>query len=135
MNNDNAYDYAAFIRDFQRRTKYLYANVETIATVGTPGYDGVHYQPLTYQRLAFEQFRQIARDFYGSTDTLQINSPDLRKVFFNARKDSISLVYDDQMQMVWTKDTATYSFATGARISYYQQKDFFYLISLEKMEK
>lgn len=127
LNNDNPYAYAATIRDFQRRTKYLFDNVETIATVGTPGYDGVHYESLTYQRLAYEQFRQIARDFYGSTDTLQINSPDSKKVFYNARKDSITLVYDDQMKMVWTKDTTTYSFATGERISYYQQKDFFYL--------
>lgn len=127
LDNSNAFDYAATIRDFQRRTKYLFNNVETIATVGTPGYEGVHYNPLAYQRLAFEQYRQLARDFYGSTDTSQINSPDVKKVFFNARKDSITLVYDDQMQMVWTKDTATYSFATGARMSYYQQKEFFYL--------
>ena len=129
LDNTNAYDYAATIRDFQRRTKYLFTNVETIATVGTSGYGGIHYEPLAYQQLAFEQFRQLTRDFYGSTDTVQINSPDVKKVFFNAKRDSITLVYDDQMQMVWTKDTATYSYATGVRISYYQQKDFFYLDS------
>ncbi|GAB3994841.1 hypothetical protein GCM10028807_33450 [Spirosoma daeguense] len=120
-------DGASALRDFQRRTKYLFKNVETIATVGTPGYDGVHYDGLANQRLAFEQFRQIARDFYGSKDTLQINSPDIKKVFYNARKDSISLVFDDQMQMVWKADTNFYSFATGAITSTRLQKDYFYL--------
>lgn len=123
----NPTDSAAAIRDFQRRTKYLFANVESIATVGTPEYDGVHYSGLAHQRLAYEQFRLIARDIYGSKDTLQINSPDIRKTFYNSRKDSITLVFDDQMQMVWKKDTTFYNFATGAQIAYRQQKDFFYL--------
>ena len=120
-------DSAAALRDFQRRTKYLYKNVETISTVGTPGYDGVHYSGVANQQIATEQFRQIARDIYGSTDTLQINSPDIKKVFYNARKDSITLVFDEQMQMVWTKDTTFISYATGAVQSHLEQKDFFYL--------
>lgn len=123
----NPTDSAAALRDFQRRTKYLFANVESIATVGTPGYDGVHYSGLAHQRLAYEQFRLIARDIYGSKDTVQINSPDIKKTFYNNRKDSITLVFDDQMQMVWKKDTTFYNFATGAQIAYRQQKDFFYL--------
>lgn len=120
----NPSDSAAALRDFQRRTKYLFSNVESVATVGTPGYDGVHYSGLAHQRLAFEQFRLIARDIYGSKDTLQINSPDIKKTFYNNRKDSITLVFDDQMQMVWKKDTTFYNFATGAQIAYRQQKDF-----------
>ncbi|WP_461151614.1 sialate O-acetylesterase [Spirosoma pulveris] len=124
---NNPQDSAAALRDFQRRTKYLFNNVETIATVGTPGYDGVHYSGLAHQRMAFEQFRLIARDIYGSNDTLQINSPDIKKVFYNSRKDSITLVFDDQMQMVWKNDTTFYNFATGAKIAYREQKDFFYL--------
>ena len=121
----NPEDQAAALRDFQRRTKYLFNNVETIATVGTPGYDGIHYSGVAHQRLAFEQFRQIARDIYGSKDTLQINSPDIKKTFYNVRKDSITLVFDDQM--VWKSDTTFYNFATGAKIAYRELKDFFYL--------
>ncbi len=124
---NNPEDSAAALRDFQRRTKYLFKNVETIATVGMPGYDGVHYSGLAHQRLAFEQYRLIARDIYGSNDTVQINSPDIRKTFYNTRKDSITLVFDDQAQMVWKSDTTFYNFATGARIAYRELKDFFYL--------
>lgn len=123
----NPQDSAAALRDFQRRTKYLFKNVETIATVGMPGYDGVHYSGLAHQRLAFEQYRLIARDIYGSKDTVQINSPDIRKTFYNTRKDSITLVFDDQAQMVWKSDTTFYNFATGAKIAYRELKDFFYL--------
>ncbi|WP_460972091.1 sialate O-acetylesterase [Spirosoma migulaei] len=123
----NRTDSAAALRDFQRRTKYLFKKVETIATVGTQGYDGVHYDPLAYQQLAFEQFRQIARDIYGSTDTLQINSPDVKKVFYNVRKDSITLVFNEQMQMVWKSDSSFYSFATGVKNYGRELKDFFYL--------
>ena len=120
-------DSSAAIRDFQRRTKYLFNNVETIATVGTPGYQGVHYEPLAYQQLAFEQYRQLARDVYGATDTLQINSPDIKKVVANARRDSITLVFDDQMQMVWTSDTTFFDFSPGGKNTVRQLKDYFYL--------
>jgi hypothetical protein len=117
---------AAALRDFQRRTKYLFANVEAIATIGASGYDGIHYDPPGHQQLAFEQFRQIARDLYGSKDTVQINSPDIKKVFYNLRKDSITLAFDNEMQMVW-KDTAYYNFATGEKLGSREMKDLFYL--------
>ncbi|QIP13018.1 T9SS type A sorting domain-containing protein [Spirosoma aureum] len=117
---------AAALRDFQRRAKYLFANVEAIATIGASGYDGIHYDPPGHQQLAFEQFRQIARDFYGSKDTVQINSPDIKKAFYNLRKDSITLAFDNEMQMVW-KDTAYYNFATGEKLGSREMKDLFYL--------
>ncbi|WP_080239444.1 sialate O-acetylesterase [Spirosoma rigui] len=123
---DGGQDGAAALRDFQRRTKYLYSNVETIATVGTPGYDGIHYSGLANQQLAAEQFRQIARDVYGSTDVNQINSPDIRKVFYNTRKDSITLVFDDEMKMSF-QDTTFYSFATGQTLYKRFMRDYFYL--------
>ncbi|QHV99818.1 sialate O-acetylesterase [Spirosoma endbachense] len=117
---------AAALRDFQRRTKYLFPNVDAIATIGASGYDGIHYDPPGHQQLAFEQFRQIARDLYGSKDTLQINSPDIKKAFYNLRKDSITLAFDNEMQMVW-KDTAYYNFATGEKLGSREMKDLFYL--------
>ena len=123
----NPQDGSAALRDFQRRTKFLFKNVETIATVGTPGYDGTHYTPSSYQRLAFEQFRQIARDVYSSKDTIQINSPDVKKAYYNARKDTITLVFDDDMQMVWQGDTTLYNAKTGAKIVTRYQKDYFSL--------
>ncbi len=117
---------AGMLRDFQRRTRQLFSNVETIATVGTRDYDGIHYFDSGYRQLAFEQFRLLARDFYGATDTLQIGSPDVQKVFYNARRDSVTLVFEPSMQMVW-RDTTYYSFATGAQMGRRFQKDAFLL--------
>ncbi len=126
---DTKIEGAAALRDYQRRTKYLFNNVETVATVGTPGlgFDGIHYVGEAHQQLAFEQFRQIARDVYDSKDTLQINSPDVKKAFYNARKDSLTLVFDEGMQMVYKADTAFYNFATSAKLYSRELKDYFYL--------
>ena len=120
---------AAALRDYQRRTKYLFSNVETIATVGTPGLgqDGVHYGPESHQQFALELFRKIARDVYGSKDTVQINSPDIKKVFYNARKDSLTLTFGEGAQMVYKADTAFYNIATGAKKYGRELKDYFYL--------
>ncbi len=104
---------AGELRDFQRRTKQLYPNLETIATVGATGYDGLHYSREGNIQIALEQYRQIARDFYGATNTDQINSPDVRKVFFNARRDSITLVFDADQQVRFPKDTVYYDFMRG----------------------
>jgi hypothetical protein len=124
----DTHDEAAAVRDVQRRTKYLFKNVETVATVGTLlGEDGVHYSGEMNQRLAFEQFRLIARDLYGSKDTSQINSPDIKKVFYNTRKDTLTLAFDEGMQMVYKADTSFYSYATGAVMYSRELKNYFYM--------
>ncbi|GAA4448266.1 hypothetical protein GCM10023189_05880 [Nibrella saemangeumensis] len=122
---------AAAIREVQRQVRYNFKNIESVATIGTPlGEDGVHYSAEANQQLALEQFRLIARDFYGSKDTVQIGSPDIKKVFYNTQKDSITLVFDGQMQMVWKNDTAFYSFSDGSLIVRRELKDYFFLDGL-----
>lgn len=117
---------AGRIRDFQRRTKKIYPNLETIATVGTSGFEGIHYTQGGYLQTANELFRQIARDLYQAPDTVQINSPDVQKAYYNSRKDTVTLVFDDRMQMVWPADSTLNDLTTGEA---YQRrmKDFIYL--------
>ena len=117
---------AGRIRDFQRRTKKIYPNLETIATVGTAGFEGIHYTRNGYLQTANELFRQLARDLYQSTDTVQINSPNIQKAYYNSRKDTVTLVFDDRMQLVWPADSTLNDLTTGEA---YQRrmKDFFYL--------
>lgn len=94
------------LRDFQRRLKTIYpVGLENIATVGTPGYDGVHYSLNGNRQIAREQARQVLRDVYGLADTLQINSPNIRKVVQNSRNDTLTLVFDPEMQMTWSADS------------------------------
>lgn len=117
---------AGAIRDFQRRTKTLYANLETIATVGTPGHDGVHYSTAGNLQIAGELFRQIARDVYASTDTLQINSPDIQRAYYNTSRDTLTMVFQDDMRMVWPADSTLTNPNTGTT---YQRRmvDFLYI--------
>lgn len=117
---------AGDLRDFQRRTPQLFPNVASIASLGAVGYDGLHYEPRANQQIALEQFRLIARDIYGSSDVNQINSPDIKKIAFNDRRDELTLYFDDEMQMVWPRDTLIYNYLTGRQVNR-SMKDFFYL--------
>nr|WP_293839803.1 fibronectin type III domain-containing protein [uncultured Arsenicibacter sp.] len=117
---------AGDLRDFQRRTPQLFPNLAAVATVGAVGYDGLHYEPRANQQLAFEQFRLIARDIYGSSDTQQINSPDIKKIAYNERRDELTLTFDDDMQMVWPPDSTIYNPLTGNQVTR-RMADFIYL--------
>jgi uncharacterized repeat protein (TIGR01451 family) len=120
---------AGSLRDFQRRTKSLYTNLETIATVGTPGFDGIHYATEGNLRITYELFRQMARDLYKATDTVQINSPSIQKAYYNVSRDTLTMVFEPTMQMVWPADTTLNDINTGMP---YQRKlkDFIYLDGL-----
>ncbi|MCU0326847.1 MAG: T9SS type A sorting domain-containing protein, partial [Spirosomaceae bacterium] len=96
---------ASELRDFQRRTKSLYNDIETLATVGTAGYDGLHYHPEGYRQTGLELSRLIGRDFFWTTDGYEINSPDLKKAFYSANKDSVILIFDNNLiEMVYQSE-------------------------------
>ncbi|MBO0933754.1 sialate O-acetylesterase [Fibrella aquatilis] len=99
-------DNAGELRDFQRRLKQIYpSGLENIATVGTQGYDGIHYSLEGNAQIAREQARQVLRDLYGQADTIQVNSPNVRKVIQNSQHDTLTLVFEPEMQLVWTADS------------------------------
>lgn len=112
-----------YVRDFQRRTKGLYPNVETIATVGTMNYDGVHYQVDGHKQTATEVFRILARDFYGSADVQNINSANIKQAYYtSAAKNEIALEFD--MPIVFPADTVLLK--KGVFVTR-KMKDYFYL--------
>lgn len=95
---------AGQLRDYQRRTKYIYDRVENITAIGLPDYDGIHYGLQGHIKSAEELFLQISRDFYGSTDTDNITCPNIQKVYRN-NKDNIILEFDKGQEIVWQNDT------------------------------
>lgn len=117
---------AGDLREVQRRSKQWSPLIETIATVGTYYYDGVHYTRPGNQQIATELSRQIARDFYGSTDTVQIDSPDIYKAYYNRNRDTLTLVFDDNQQLVWPKDSVLTSAKDGSRYTR-RMTDYIYL--------
>ncbi|MCY7349570.1 MAG: T9SS type A sorting domain-containing protein [Cytophagaceae bacterium] len=97
---------AGEVLEFQRRSASLYPKVVNLATVGTLGYDGVHYNAVGYIQTARQVFRLVGRDFYGSTDTLQITSPNLVKAFFTTpERKEIRLIFGVGQSLRWQSDS------------------------------
>ncbi len=103
------------VREIQRQFKKTYNNVHVMATCGLVGHDGCHYNDDGYLQMAEWIFRLVERDFYGAHDTLNIEAPDIREVYYqDANHTSIAIEYDQPV--IWPDDTLNHS-----------MKDYFYL--------
>ncbi|SDD79784.1 Por secretion system C-terminal sorting domain-containing protein [Dyadobacter soli] len=110
------------IRDHQRRLPDIHPDITSIATVGTTGFDGLHYSREGNKQSGAELSRLMLRDFYASTDTDNIDSPNLRKAFYNsAEKNSLTLVFDEGQALKYPEP---YRHPSGPLLDL---KDFFYL--------
>ncbi len=117
---------AADLRDYQRQIKKIFPKTEVISTIGNSGYDGGHYTVEGYKKIASDVFKLVSRDFYGSTDTLQITSPNVQKVYYSTvAKDEITILFDNSQKMVWTPDS-TNKQDDGTPRKYFM-KDYIYL--------
>lgn len=98
---------AGEIRDFQRRTKYLYPKTETFSTLGMPLYtDGIHYLIDGYQMLGKRLFQFLAPRYYGETDSTDVSCPDIKRAFYSSpQKNEITLVFDEGQNLKWPADT------------------------------
>ncbi len=94
---------AGFLRDYQRRTKYLLPKITTLSTVGTTGYDGLHYSLKGYSQTAYELSRIIGREIYNDNQSTQIYSPDIKKVYWENQK--LVLEFDEGMEMLYPQDS------------------------------
>lgn len=83
--------------------------------------DGLHFYPEGYENYGDRLFYQVMRDFYGSTDTLDIEPPNISKAYFTSDQlNEISLEFDNARQLVLQSDTLI---ADTLRLL----KDYFYL--------
>ncbi|TDE17399.1 sialate O-acetylesterase [Dyadobacter psychrotolerans] len=92
----------AIVRDYQRRLPQLFPDIRSISTVGTQGFDGLHYAHEGYVQNGLELSRLIARDFYQLKDTINIDSPSLKKAFYkNDERKQLILLFDEGQQIVY----------------------------------
>jgi hypothetical protein len=97
---------AGAIRDFQRRTPQLYPNVRAWSSLGTAGFDGLHYSTEGYRQHGQQWFRLVARDFYGAPETRNATNPTLRKAFYSTPDNGeITLLFDDGQDLTWQPDS------------------------------
>ena len=97
---------AGLLRDYQRRTKFIYPDVDNLTAIGTRGYDGIHYDTSGYSQTANELFRMLDRDFYGGKYASSVNSPNIQHAYFsNATKTELTLEFEKDQEMIWVEDT------------------------------
>jgi hypothetical protein len=97
---------AGKIRDFQRRTKYIYPKTDTFSASDLPGFDGIHYDLAGYQEFGRRIYHFVSPKFYGSPDSSNVDCPDIKKVFYSSeKKDEITLHFNQDQKLVWPKDT------------------------------
>lgn len=111
----------AEVRDYQRRLPNIYPDLRSLATVGTKEFDGLHYGREGNKQSGLELSRLIARDFYGLKDTVDINSPNIQKIYYKtAEKKQVILVFDEGQQLVYPEP-----FKPNGQVTL-DMKDFFY---------
>ncbi len=114
------------IRDYQRRTKYLYEKTDHFSTLGLELYDdGVHYLLDAYKELARRIFYFLEPRHYGVEFNPEVDCPDVQKIFYStSSKDEITLVFQPGQRMEWPKDS-TIKGENGADVVI-SNKDFFF---------
>ncbi len=107
------------IREFQRKTSTLYPKMNSFATVGQPGYDGVHYNRQGYATLATRLVNYLSPRHYGTPLAEGLRAPDIRKVYFEDPAASQLVLQFDQ-PVTWPADSV---------IGFYllSLKNFFYI--------
>jgi hypothetical protein len=119
------------LRDVQRTINASYPDCEVLSTLGTFGFDGLHYKMEGYVQSGIEVSRLIARDFLNSSDTLEINSPNIKSAYFSSKKDSLILEFDKNQRLVFPETIKDRNNNLSLNL-----KDYFYLdgksVSVEK---
>ncbi|HVZ40965.1 MAG TPA: sialate O-acetylesterase [Candidatus Kapabacteria bacterium] len=94
------------LRELQRTLQDSLPLVTSFASTGMPGHDGCHYSVDGYYTLAGQLYRLLARDFYGSDDTADIESPDIERAWYaSSAHDEIILRFQAGQQMTFPNDT------------------------------
>lgn len=63
------------LRELQRTFSDTFPDLITYSPMGVIGHDGCHYTAAGYDTIGVQLFRLLARDLLGSTDTIDIGSP------------------------------------------------------------
>ncbi len=131
LRNDTPNPVGGSVRDFLRRTKYLYPKTDHFGAIGTPHYDGVHYERSGFEEFGRRMYRFLAPTVYGSKDTDNVRTPDIKKAFYtNAEKKEITLIFDEGQDLKWPADTTVKG--QDGQPMVLSLKNFFYLDGNER---
>lgn len=91
------------VREVQRQLPEVYADLQVMSTTAAPTHDGCHYRNAGYHELGERISRLVLRDLYGSTDTSNVNAPNIQSAaWVDSTRDRILLTFEEEDDaMVW----------------------------------
>lgn len=104
------------VREMLRRLPAQYPDVTVLSTNGAPGHDSCHYYYDGYRELGDRVTRVVKADFYGSTDTEQINPPDVESITWLSATSLRLTVSDPEQQLTFEAGAEDEFFIDGARV-------------------
>ena len=108
----------ADVREFHRTLPDLYPDVEVMSTTAAPQYDGCHFHYVGFRELGDRISRVIARDIHGSTDTQEIDPPNIAAAeLVGASNDSILLTFRDPDDVLIWEEGSEVSFTLNDAVS------------------
>ncbi|HEY6170654.1 MAG TPA: sialate O-acetylesterase [Candidatus Kapabacteria bacterium] len=95
------------IRELQRTFPDSLPNVVQVSVMGINGHDGCHYTTVGYTQIGDMVYHQVARDFYRSDDTINIDPPNITKAFYRgeSQQELVLEFSPKNSTMVVQKDT------------------------------
>jgi len=127
----NVYEFtcseASKLRETVRQLHTSNPYVKSFATVGTVGFDRLHYSIKGYQQTALEQFRLISKYIYKKTYSPQIESPNIKRAYFESEqtRNKLFLEFDEGQEISITQDTTIID-NQGNRVTRKLAKNFFW---------
>jgi hypothetical protein len=87
--------------------------------MGISGHDGCHYTTVGYSQIGDMVYKQVARDFYGSDDTLNIDPPNITKAFYrDIQRKELVLEFSPRHSSLLAQDDTLVGGAIGSLIDY-----------------
>ena len=95
------------LKELERHLSDSFPDVSTFALTAIPYMNGCHFFDSGYTAWGKDLFKLFARDFYHSTDTLEIRNPNLREAYYSSPShDEITLEFTPpETQLSFTADT------------------------------
>ena len=119
----NFLEEAGKLREFMRKTKYLYNNIETSTAIGVRLADDFHHAKQENKQVANEVFQMMKSDIYQATPDIENHPPDIQKIIKSTAGDILTLVFEEGQKMKYPNDTTIHS-------SVWKMKDYLYINSI-----
>lgn len=113
------------IRELQRTIPDSLPNIVQVSVMGVNGHDGCHFTTVGYSAIGDMVYRQIARDFYDSDDTIDIDPPNITKAYYRGtNKDELVLEFSPKNStLVVQKDTVVSGIVASLKDYIYLDND------------